>query len=133
MENEAQRPRILIAEDNAINQVLITRMLTHCGYLFDLVVNGAQVVEAYDKSKPDLILMDVQMPVMDGLQATIEIRKREELNGTHTPIIAVTARALSGDEEKCLEAGMDDYLSKPLRFQILADKLALWINKDQAA
>jgi CheY-like chemotaxis protein len=133
MENEATNPPILVAEDNAINQVLITRMLTHCGYSFVLVSNGAEAVAAYEEHKPSLVLMDVQMPVMDGLQATMEIRRLELATGTHTPIVAVTARALAGDEEKCLGAGMDDYISKPLRFQAFADKLNEWLGKDLAA
>ena len=107
--------RILVAEDNAVNQQLVYRLLTKQGHMLALVSDGAEAVSALDSQSFDLVLMDVQMPNMDGFEATSAIRERERATGIHVPIIAMTANAMKGDRERCLEAGMDAYLSKPLR------------------
>jgi two-component system, sensor histidine kinase and response regulator len=106
---------ILLAEDNPINQKLAVRILENRGHKVTVVDNGKKTLAALDKNAYDLVLMDVQMPEMDGYQATAEIRLRERKSGNHTPIIAMTAHAMKGDREKCLEAGMDEYVSKPLK------------------
>jgi PAS domain S-box-containing protein len=105
--------KLLLVEDNPINRKVAVRMLQNAGCAIDTAYDGRQALEALDKKNYDLVLMDVQMPVMDGLTATREIRHREQGTGRHTPIIAMTAHALKGDRERCIEAGMDDYLSKP--------------------
>ena len=109
------RSRILLAEDNAINQALAVRLLEKRGYMVSVAVNGRETLAAYDNKNIDLVLMDVQMPEMDGLEATAAIRQRERSTGRHTPIVAMTAHALKSDEERCLSAGMDAYISKPIR------------------
>jgi signal transduction histidine kinase/CheY-like chemotaxis protein len=105
--------RILVAEDHPVNLKLVTRLLEKCAVLVVAAVNGYEVLEACARGSFDLILMDVQMPGMGGLQTTISIRKRERATGGHVPILAMTANAMHGDREKCLEAGMDGYLAKP--------------------
>jgi PAS domain S-box-containing protein len=105
--------RILLAEDNPINQKLVVALLQKAGYSLDVVENGQQAVDAVRKNSYDLIFMDVQMPVMDGLEASSLIREREK-EGQHISIVAMTAHALKGDREMCLAAGMDEYLAKPL-------------------
>jgi len=107
--------KVLVAEDNAINQRLALRLLERRGHQAEIVDDGAKAVEAVARKGFDIVLMDVQMPGMDGFQATAAIREREELIGGHIPIIAMTAHAMSGDRERCLAAGMDGYVSKPLR------------------
>jgi signal transduction histidine kinase/DNA-binding response OmpR family regulator len=117
---EARRTlRILLAEDNRVNQQLAVRILEKRGHSVVVVGNGRLAVEALDHDRFDLILMDVQMPELDGLEATAAIRTRERPEGFRVPIIALTAYAMSGDKERCLAAGMDGYLSKPLRAQEL--------------
>jgi CheY-like chemotaxis protein len=113
--NEAHRSlRILVAEDNAVNRTLVTALLKKRGHTIVGVVNGREAVAAFAKDAFDLVLMDVQMPEMDGLEATAAIRKLEGATGAHIPIIALTAHAMKGDREICIAAGMDEYLSKPL-------------------
>ena len=107
--------RVLVAEDNPTNQTLVVALLTQKGHHVSMVSNGREAVERFDAQTFDLILMDVQMPEMGGLEATAAIRERERATGRHTPIIALTARAMAGDREECLAAGMDEYVSKPLR------------------
>jgi CheY-like chemotaxis protein len=106
--------QILLAEDNKVNQALATRLLKKWGHAVTLVENGMQAVDAFSDGSFDLILMDVQMPEMDGLEAATAIRIKERATGEHVPIIALTAHALNGDRERCLAAGMDGYVTKPL-------------------
>ena len=115
----ARALRILIAEDNPVNQAVAMGMLQEQGHTITLAENGRDAVRFYQRERPDLILMDVQMPELDGIGATREIRAAEEGSGYHTPIVAMTAYAMSGDSERCLLAGMDAYLSKPLTRELL--------------
>ena len=107
--------KVLLAEDNAVNRTLAKRLLEKHGHTVVVVENGRQALKALEREKVDLVLMDVQMPEMDGLEATAAIRAREKNTGGHLPIIALTAHAMKGDREKCLAAGVDDYLTKPIR------------------
>ncbi|MGI9516952.1 MAG: response regulator [Pirellulaceae bacterium] len=107
--------RILLVEDGMANQKLASALLRRWGHTVTVADNGLQALEKYEQEPFDLVLMDVQMPEMDGLEATREIRRREQKSGRHTPIIAMTAHALRGDRDNCLTAGMDGFLSKPVR------------------
>ncbi len=109
------RARILLAEDNAVNQTLAVRLLEKRGYVVFVAGDGHAAVAALEKDAFDLVLMDIQMPGMDGFEATSAIRKKEERTGKHIPIIAMTAHALKGDQERCVASGMDGYVSKPIR------------------
>jgi two-component system sensor histidine kinase/response regulator len=115
--------KILLAEDNLMNQKLATGILAKQGHMLTIANNGREALEAYQAERFDVILMDVQMPVMDGFAATAAIREYEEKIGTRTPIIAMTAHALKGDRDRCIEAGMDEYLSKPIRSKQLMELL----------
>jgi PAS domain S-box-containing protein len=119
--------RVLVAEDNAVNQRLATRLLEKRGHRVTVAANGREAVDAQASQAFDLVLMDVQMPEMDGFEATAAIREREKHNGTHIPIIALTAHAMKGDRERCLAAGMDGYLSKPIRSQELDAMLETYL------
>ncbi|MBA3271961.1 MAG: response regulator [Acidobacteria bacterium] len=111
----ARHVRALVAEDHIVNQTVARRMLEHAGYEIMLAVNGVEAVASFRRNAPDVILMDLEMPEMGGLEATQTIRRIEAANGGHVPIIAVTAHAMTGDREKCLSFGMDGYVSKPIR------------------
>ncbi len=113
--NWRQGMKVLLAEDNAVNRTLATRLLQKHGHTVVVVENGRQALDALERETVDLVLMDVQMPEMDGLEATAAIREKEKKTGSHLPIIALTAHAMKGDREKCLAAGTDDYLTKPIR------------------
>ena len=103
-----------MAEDNAVNQKVVVRMLERRGHIVSVAENGLLALQLLAENRYDLVLMDVQMPELDGLEATHRIRMREQPSGRHTPIIAMTAHAMSGDRERFLTAGMDSYLSKPV-------------------
>jgi CheY-like chemotaxis protein len=110
-----QRYHILLVEDNHVNQKLAVRLLEKRGHRVDVAGNGLEAVAAFEREVFDLILMDIQMPEMNGYEATREIREQEKRVGGHIPIIAMTANAMKGDRERCLEAGMDSYVSKPIK------------------
>jgi CheY-like chemotaxis protein len=121
--------RILLVEDNLINQMVASRMLEKNGHIVVTVNNGKEALETLADGEFDAALMDIQMPEMDGLEATAAIRAREQGTARHLPIVALTAHALTGDRERCLEAGMDGYISKPVQsaqlLKALADVLLL--------
>jgi CheY-like chemotaxis protein len=116
--------RILVVEDNAINRKIATRMLEKLGYTADAVCSGSHALRALEGREYALVLMDVQMPEMDGFETTAEIRRRE--GAAHIPIIAMTANAMSGDRDKCLMAGMDDYVSKPVQSAGMKAAIERW-------
>jgi CheY-like chemotaxis protein len=115
--------RILLAEDYVVNQKLALRLLAQMGYRADVTANGLETIEALERQPYDVVLMDVQMPEMDGLEATRQIRARWPA-AEQPRIIAMTANAMQGDREICLEAGMDDYVSKPIRVEELVQALS---------
>jgi CheY-like chemotaxis protein len=125
--------RVLLAEDNAVNQMLAVRLLEKRGHRVTVAGNGRQALEALAKESFDLVFMDVQMPEMDGMEATQAIREKEKNSGLHQPIIALTAHAMKGDREKCLAAGMDGYLTKPIRPQQLDEVLANYVAQAAGA
>jgi CheY-like chemotaxis protein len=127
----ARTLHILIAEDNMINQKLAKRLLEKRGHRVVLAGNGREALAAIKADSFDLVLMDVQMPELDGLQATQELRKFEQHTGTHCPVVAMTALAMTGDKERCLAAGMDGYLSKPIRPQELDAVLDAYSSASQ--
>jgi PAS domain S-box-containing protein len=120
-------PRVLVAEDNPVNQKVTARILEKAGCRVDVVANGLEAVAAQERIAYALIIMDCQMPTMDGYEATRQIRARERETGKHVAIVAMTAHALEGDRERCLSAGMDDYLSKPMEPEQLAAVLIRWL------
>ena len=115
LHEDKHHSRILLAEDNAVNQTLVVRLLEKRGYSVMVAGNGREVMQALESSQFDVVLMDVQMPGMNGFEATAAIRAKEKVTGGHLPIIAMTAHALKGDQERCISAGMDGYVSKPIR------------------
>jgi len=115
LQEDRNRLRILLAEDNVVNQTLATRLLEKRGYNVTVAANGRIALEAFEREPFDAILMDVQMPEMDGFEATVAIREKEHSKGGHVPIVAMTAHAMKGDQERCIAAGMDGYISKPIR------------------
>jgi CheY-like chemotaxis protein len=123
------RGRALVAEDNIINQKVTARMMEKRGFEVDVVENGLEALAALERYPYDIVLMDCQMPEMDGYQATREIRRQEGLEDgrRHIPVIAVTANAMVGDDEKCYAAGMDEYLTKPVNPEKLDAVLEKWI------
>jgi CheY-like chemotaxis protein len=127
MEVQAQsRLKILVVEDNVVNQKLLVRLLERRGYRVDVAANGREAVEATARITYDCIFMDCQMPDMDGFAATAAIRQREAITGQHVPILAMTANVMQGDRERCLAAGMDDYMSKPVKAQEIDAGLKKW-------
>lgn len=122
---DLRKARVLVAEDNNVNEKVVLMQLQKMGIKVDVVRSGAEAVKALEKNLYDLILMDCQMPEMDGYTATAKIRKREG-NRRHVPIIAMTAHAMTGDRERCLKAGMDDYISKPIHPEELKAVIAKW-------
>jgi signal transduction histidine kinase/DNA-binding response OmpR family regulator len=128
-----RKVHILLADDNRINRQLALKIIHGLGYSADAVENGREVVKALKKNHYDLVLMDIQMPEMDGFEATAEIRRRQfKVPGCDIPIIAITANAMKGDKEQCLEAGMDDYVTKPIDPTELAEKIKHWIFNKSA-
>lgn len=121
--NKITMKKVLLAEDDVVSQHVVTIMLKEKGFHVIAVVNGQEAVNAFEKENFDVILMDINMPYLDGYSATGMIRLQEERLNIHTPIIAMTACALQGDREKCLQAGMDDYISKPVNFTEILDKI----------
>jgi CheY-like chemotaxis protein/signal transduction histidine kinase len=121
---------VLLVEDNAVNQkIMLLSLKSNVGNI-DVANNGKEALDKFAKSKYDLILMDIQMPVMNGIVATKKIREVEAITNTHTPIIAVTANALAGDKEVCLAAGMNDYISKPFQVEVLVQKMKDLLEKE---
>jgi signal transduction histidine kinase/CheY-like chemotaxis protein len=130
---QTARLDVLVAEDNEVNQIVFSQILDDLGVVYRIVGNGALAVAEFDRAVPRLILMDVSMPVMNGHQATQAIRARERQRLGHVPIIGVTAHALKGDREACLQAGMDDYISKPISPDMLERKIGEWLKDDAKA
>ncbi|MGI9035338.1 MAG: PAS domain S-box protein [Pyrinomonadaceae bacterium] len=129
---ETSNHRILIAEDNVVNQKVVIRQIEKLGFAADLVNNGQEAVDALKAGIYSLVLMDCQMPVMDGFAATAEIRRREDFGAPHIPVIALTAHAIEGDRERCLAAGMNDYISKPTTQAALGAVLEHWLKKSES-
>jgi two-component system, sensor histidine kinase and response regulator len=128
-ENKKRKLRLLIAEDNIINQKVVLNYIKKLGYRADAVANGQEAIEALELAPYDLVLMDIQMPKMDGYKATKKIRdKKSKVLNPKIPIIALTAHAMAGDRNKCIEAGMDDYLTKPINPKQLFGKIEKWAN-----
>jgi CheY-like chemotaxis protein len=122
---------VLVAEDNEVNQIVFTQILQGTGLSFLVVNNGQEAVEAWERHTPRIIMMDVSMPVMNGHDATRFIRQKERGQGHRVPIIGVTAHALESDRELCLDAGMDDYMSKPISPELLEEKIQLWLGRSE--
>ena len=120
---------VLVAEDNEVNQLVFSQVLAGLALNYRIAANGRTALEMYKALAPRIMLMDISMPEMNGYEATAAIRASEEGSPVHTPIIGITAHALEGDREKCLAAGMDDYLSKPISPNRLATKIELWLER----
>lgn len=132
IENADRSQLILVAEDNAVNQKVALLQLNRLGFRAHAVANGLEVINALQRTNYALIFMDCQMPEMDGYQCASEIRKREITSGKHIPIIAMTAHAMEGDRDKCIAAGMDDYISKPVMPNVLKKALVKWLPESYA-
>jgi two-component system, sensor histidine kinase and response regulator len=124
---------VLLAEDNLVNQRLAVRLLEKRGHRVVVAANGLEALQALEKESFDLVLMDVQMPEMDGLEATAILREKEKGTGVHQAVVALTAHAMKGDREKCLAAGMDGYLTKPIRPQELDQLLEIYVARRMEA
>ncbi len=125
------RARVLIVEDNAANQKVAMRMIQRLGFRADVAGTGGEAVTLIGRGHYDAVLMDCQMPEMDGYEASRQIRHNER-GGRHVPIIAMTADALEGERERCLEAGMDDYITKPVKLHVVAAVLERWLATTEA-
>ena len=126
--------QILVADDSPVNQDVASGLLELRGHKVDVVSSGREAIEALKRQSYDVVFMDIEMPDLDGMAATAAIREMEETSGMHTPIIAMTAHALKGFRERCLEAGMDDYISKPIQPQELFQSLqTIAASRDQRA
>lgn len=124
--------RVLVAEDNRINQVVVSNLLSRLGCQVELAANGHEAIAAFDRSAWDLILMDCQMPELDGFEATKAIRRRERDRDRRVPVIAVTGNAFEGDRQQCIAAGMDDHIAKPIRVRELRALLSRWLGPGAA-
>jgi two-component system sensor histidine kinase/response regulator len=122
--------RLLLAEDNEVNQKFAVRALTKAGHSIKVANNGQEAVDACTAESFDVVLMDIQMPIMDGYLATAEIRRQEATSSRHTPIIAMTAHAMKGDKEKCFDAGMDGYVSKPIKSKLMLTEISRVLMKE---
>jgi CheY-like chemotaxis protein len=122
--------RVLLAEDNLVNQKVAKRLLEKAGCRVDVAANGLEAVNLWAKCRYDVIFMDVQMPEMDGCAATSEIRRIEagQQAVRHTPIVALTANTMAGDQQRCAESGMDDFIPKPIPFEKLKQTLQRWVR-----
>jgi CheY-like chemotaxis protein len=118
--------RILVAEDNVVNRAVVERFLLDLHHLVQLAINGREAVEAYERGCFDLVLMDLQMPEMDGLEATALLRDRQSQTGRWVPIVALTACATEEDRSRCLAAGMTDFLTKPIQISDLQRVIVAW-------
>lgn len=132
LEGDHSGHRVLVVEDNTVNQKVIGAFLESLNISFTIVENGHQALVFLDEHQPDLVFMDMSMPVMNGIDATAEIRRCEETTGRHTIVVGLTANAIKGDREKCIAAGMDDYLSKPIDLAKLDACLQTWLQPQEA-
>jgi two-component system sensor histidine kinase/response regulator len=121
--------RVLLAEDNPVNRQIVVELLQTRGHSVQLAANGLEVLQALDRDSFDVILMDVQMPEMDGFQTTAAIRNREKQSGAHIAIVALTGMSTASDRKRCLDAGMDAYLGKPIRAQELFETVEQGLQK----
>lgn len=121
---------VLVVDDNVVNQKVVLVLLERLGLKAVIVNNGQEAVEAIGRQKFSIVLMDCHMPDMDGFETTVAIRKLEELTGSYTPIIAVTALTMVGDRERCIAAGMDDYIPKPINRDLFKVKLTYWLQRE---
>lgn len=128
-----RRTRVLLAEDNAVNRILAVRLLERRDFLVTTAGDGREALEALERADFDVVLMDVQMPEMDGFETTVAIREKEKSTGMHIPIVAMTANALKGDQERCLAAGMDAYMSKPVNTEKMFAAIASVLHKNDEA
>lgn len=126
-DNESHVLRVLYAEDGHLNQILVQEMLGQAGLEVDIAENGRKALAAIETKQYDLLLLDVQMPEIDGFEVARRIREQEAKTGGHLPIVALTAHAMKGDRQRCLEAGMDDYVSKPFDEETLLAAMARFI------
>ncbi|MDX1402410.1 MAG: response regulator, partial [Kiloniellales bacterium] len=124
------RRNILLVEDNEVNQILAQTILSRAGYRVELASNGEEGIQALNRTNFDCVLMDIQMPVLDGLAATKRIRRTDSAF-KNVPIIAMTANAMQGDRERCIQAGMNDYVPKPIETKLLLNRVDFWAGKDQ--
>ena len=120
---------MLLVEDNRVNQMVAKGILKRLGVDIEIAENGLEALSAIDPVRHSAVLMDCQMPEMDGFQATTAWRQREQNRGGHIPIIAMTANAMPGDQKRCLDAGMDDYITKPFKPEDLSKLLATYVSK----